>query len=68
MGVSTPEPFGAPGVDGIRIAADRFGDPAAPAVVFLHGGGQTRRSSGRAATAVAARECSPFFMDNRDYP
>jgi len=32
------------GLDGVRIVADRQGDPQARAVVFLHGGGQTRRS------------------------
>jgi pimeloyl-ACP methyl ester carboxylesterase len=52
---TSPEAFTTDGVDGVRIVADRLGDPLAPAVMFLHGGGQTRRSSGRAAAAVA--EC-----------
>ena len=51
----TPVPFSTVRDDGVRIVADRLGDPAAPAVVFLHGGGQTRRSWGRAAAAVASR-------------
>jgi len=46
---TTAESFSVNGVGGVRIAADRLGDPVAPAVVFLHGGGQTRRSWGRAA-------------------
>ena len=63
----TPEPFSALGVDGIRIAADRLGDPDAPAVVFLHGGGQTRRSWGRAAAAVAARGWQAITVDLRGH-
>jgi len=30
--------------DGLELAADAFGDPAAPPVLFFHGGGQSRRS------------------------
>ncbi|MCV7176392.1 alpha/beta fold hydrolase [Mycolicibacterium sphagni] len=63
----TPEPFTAAGVDGIRIAADRLGDPAAPSVVFLHGGGQTRRSWARAAAAVAARGWQAITVDLRGH-
>jgi pimeloyl-ACP methyl ester carboxylesterase len=66
-GVSTPEPFSALGVGGIRIAADRIGDPDAPSVVFLHGGGQTRRSWGRAAAAVAARGWQAVTVDLRGH-
>jgi pimeloyl-ACP methyl ester carboxylesterase len=65
--VITPEPFSALGVDGIRIAADRLGDPDAPSVVFLHGGGQTRRSWGRAAVAVAARGWQAITVDLRGH-
>lgn len=63
----TPEPFSAHGADGVRIAADRLGDPDAPAVVFLHGGGQTRRSWGRAAAAVAARGWQAVTVDLRGH-
>jgi pimeloyl-ACP methyl ester carboxylesterase len=63
----TPEPFTALGVDGLRIAADRVGDPDAPAAVFLHGGGQTRRSWGRAAAAVAARGWQAVTVDLRGH-
>ncbi|TDO17863.1 MULTISPECIES: alpha/beta fold hydrolase [Mycobacteriaceae] len=66
-GVTAPEPFSALGVDGVRIAADRFGDPGAPSVVFLHGGGQTRRSWGRAAAAVAARGWQAITVDLRGH-
>lgn len=53
--------------DGVRIVSDRIGDPAASAVVFLHGGGQTRRSWSRAAAAVAAREWQAVTIDFRGH-
>ena len=65
--MSSSERFDAAGVDGIRIAAERIGDPGAPAVVFLHGGGQTRRSWGRAAAAVAARGWQAVTVDLRGH-
>jgi non-heme chloroperoxidase len=34
------------GADGVRLVADVHADPAQPAVVFLHGGGQTRHAWG----------------------
>ncbi len=50
-----PEPFLTDGHGGVRIAGrPGQGDPDARAVVFLHGGGQTRRSWGRAAAAGGA--------------
>lgn len=45
--------FSAP--DGVRIVADVGGPPAAPAVVLMHGGGQTRHSWA-GAMAVLAEE------------
>lgn len=51
----------------VRIIADRHGDPDARAVVFLHGGGQTRRSWGRAAAAVAARGWQAVTVDLRGH-
>jgi pimeloyl-ACP methyl ester carboxylesterase len=62
-----PESFTTDGVGGVRIVADRFGDPLAPAVVFLHGGGQTRRSWGRAAVAVAERGWQAVTVDLRGH-
>ncbi|MFL0180222.1 MULTISPECIES: alpha/beta fold hydrolase [unclassified Mycobacterium] len=51
----------------VRIIADRHGDPNARAVVFLHGGGQTRRSWGRAAAAVAERGWQAVTVDLRGH-
>ena len=62
-----PVSFSTNGTGGIRIAADRFGDPLASAVVFLHGGGQTRRSWGRAAAAVAGRGWQAVTVDLRGH-
>ena len=64
---TSPEAFTTAGVDGVRIVADRLGDPLAPAVVFLHGGGQTRRSWGRAASAVAERGWQAITVDFRGH-
>jgi peroxiredoxin len=65
--ITTPEPFSVTAGDGVRIAADRLGDPEAPAVVFLHGGGQTRRSWSKAAAAVAERGWQAVTVDLRGH-
>ena len=65
--MTAPQAFTTTGEGGIRIAGDRIGDPAAPAVVFLHGGGQTRRSWGRAAAAVAERGWQAITLDFRGH-
>lgn len=64
---TAPELFTTCGVGGTRIVADRLGDPQTPAVVFLHGGGQTRRSWGRAAAAVAERGWQAITVDLRGH-
>ncbi|HTQ18876.1 alpha/beta hydrolase [Mycobacterium sp.] len=64
---TTPELFSTYAPDGVRIVADRLGDPAARAVVFLHGGGQTRRSWGRAAAAVAEHGWQAITVDMRGH-
>lgn len=63
----SPRVFRVCASDGVTIVADRVGDPAAPAVVFLHGGGQTRRSWGRAAAAVAERGWQAVTVDLRGH-
>ena len=55
------------GPGGVRIVSDRLGDPSARAVVFLHGGGQTRRSWARAAAAVAERGWQAITVDFRGH-
>lgn len=52
---------------GVRIVSDRLGDSDSRAVVFLHGGGQTRRSWGRAAAAVAKRGWQAVTIDLRGH-
>ena len=63
----TPETFTIDGVGGTRIVGDRLGDPEAAAVVFLHGGGQTRRAWGKAAAAVAERGWQAITVDLRGH-
>lgn len=53
--------------DDVTIAADRRGDPADPPVLFLHGGGQTRHSWGRAAEVVAGRGWCTYTVDSRGH-
>jgi pimeloyl-ACP methyl ester carboxylesterase len=55
------------GVDGIRIVGDRRGDLDAPAVIFLHGGGQTRHSWGGTATVVAEKGWQAITLDARGH-
>ncbi len=62
-----PETFSTQGTGGVRIVADRLGDPQARAVVFLHGGGQTRRSWAKAAAAVAKRGWQAVTIDLRGH-
>jgi len=40
--------------DGLRLAADAWGDPHRRAVLLMHGGGQTRHAWGGTARALAA--------------
>jgi pimeloyl-ACP methyl ester carboxylesterase len=64
---TAPETFSTRGTGGVRIVADRLGDAQARAVVFLHGGGQTRRSWAKAAAAVANRGWQAVTIDLRGH-
>lgn len=54
------------GSGGNTLAADIFGDSGEP-VVFLHGGGQTRRAWDAAAKRVAAAGLTAFTVDLRGH-
>lgn len=53
--------------DGITLAADVAGDPGAPAILFMHGGGQTRHSWKRAAIYAAERGFRAVSLDMRGH-
>ena len=48
---------------GMLLAADAWGDPAAPPVILLHGGGQTRHAWGGAGQALARAGFQEIFND-----
>lgn len=52
---------------GVEIAADAFGDAAAPPVLLLHGGGQTRHAWGETARALARAGWRAVAMDLRGH-
>jgi pimeloyl-ACP methyl ester carboxylesterase len=53
--------------DDIRLVADAFGDPAAPAVLFAHGGGQTRHAWGGTAKLLAEKGWYAISLDQRGH-
>ena len=53
--------------NGIRIAADAYGDSADQAVLFLHGGGQTRHAWGNSAEQLAQHGFYTICMDHRGH-
>ena len=55
------------GARGIGLAADICGDPAAPPVLLLHGGGQTRHAWGGAAAALAQQGFRAISLDLRGH-
>jgi pimeloyl-ACP methyl ester carboxylesterase len=53
--------------DGIGLALEAFGDADAPAVIFAHGFGQTRRAWSGTASAVAASGWHAMSYDARGH-
>jgi pimeloyl-ACP methyl ester carboxylesterase len=53
--------------DGLRLVATAWGDEGAPAVVLLHGGGQTRQSWSGAARRLAASGRYAVALDMRGH-
>lgn len=51
----------------VTLTADAFGNPAAPPVVLLHGGGQTRHSWGATARDLAASGWYALTVDLRGH-
>ncbi len=62
-----PTPFAFDGWAGIRLSGDRRGSVESPAVIFLHGGGQTRYSWGGTASVVASAGCQSITLDARGH-
>ena len=52
---------------GLTLVADAYGDPSAPPVLFLHGGGQTRHAWGGTARAVAEAGFFAISLDHRGH-
>lgn len=55
------------GCDGVRLVADCRGDPARPAVVFAHGGGQTRHAWGGTAEVLSRAGWYTVCYDHRGH-
>jgi pimeloyl-ACP methyl ester carboxylesterase len=53
--------------EGVDLVADAYGDEQGPAVVLLHGGGQTRHAWGGAAEAFAAAGRYALAVDLRGH-
>jgi non-heme chloroperoxidase len=62
-----PRPLRLTGHGGLPLAADAWGDPAAPPVVLLHGGGQTRHAWGGTAEALAREGWRAIAVDLRGH-
>lgn len=53
--------------DGLTIAADSWGDPAAPTILFAHGGGQSRSAWGATARIMAGAGYHAVSLDLRGH-
>lgn len=71
MGTSSPTSTARPlrftAADGIRLAAESWGDPAGPPVILLHGGGQTRHSWQGTAQRLAGSGWQVLAADQRGH-
>jgi non-heme chloroperoxidase len=56
-----------PASRGVTLAADAWGDPSAPPVLLLHGGGQTRHAWGGTAEALAREGWYAVSVDLRGH-
>ncbi|MEB2343809.1 MAG: alpha/beta hydrolase [Deltaproteobacteria bacterium] len=65
--VPGPRPLRITGHRGLALAADVWGDPAAPPVILLHGGGQTRHAWGGTAEALARAGWQAVALDLRGH-
>lgn len=52
---------------GVELAADVWGNPTDPPVIFLHGAGQSRRAWDEAARALAGRGWQALTVDHRGH-
>lgn len=55
------------GEEGVRLVADAVGDPSAPPVVLLHGGGQTRHSWSQTGETLARAGWHAVSVDLRGH-
>lgn len=55
------------GADRVQLVADVGGDPSAPAVILLHGGGQTRHSWGTAMHELVAQGFHVINLEARGH-
>lgn len=53
--------------DGLKLAAHAYGRSDAPAVLFAHGGGQTRHAWGKAAEILASHDRYAVTLDLRGH-
>jgi pimeloyl-ACP methyl ester carboxylesterase len=63
----TPTPVQFCGAAGIRLTADSFGEPHSPAVLMLHGGGQTRHAWHATAATLARAGWHAITVDQRGH-
>src|ERR1700759_4439294 len=63
----TPQPVSYAARQGTPLRGDGWGDPTAPTVFLVHGGGQTRHSWGGTAEALAQRGWYAVAYDQRGH-